>query len=233
MEDYPIETVLEILDQVYPYHPMADVTNREPFKVLICCLLSLRSRDVVTMPACTRLFLMAETPEQLVKLPRETIVALIAPVKFFRDKARIIQEVSQELLDRFNGVVPDDVETLDTMKEVGRKTANLVVSLGYGKPAICVDTHVHRICNRLGYVHTKTPDDTELALRAKLPPRFWHLINRVMVRHGQEICVAARPKCDICPVNAYCGKVGVVPRSLKASTRPVPAGRNAVNTDVD
>lgn len=164
------------------------------------------------MPACTRLFMVAQTPQEMVHLPRETIAELIYPVKFYENKARILQEVSQELLDRFDGTVPDSVDVLDSIKGVGRKTANLVVSLGFGKPAISVDTHVHRICNRLGYVATKTPDETEQVLRQKLPLPYWGMINRVMVRHGQEICRHTYPLCDVCPVNRYCQKVGVTPR---------------------
>jgi endonuclease III len=224
MDDYPIETVLQVLDKVYPYHPMGDVTNREPFKVLICCLLSLRSRDVITMPACTRLFREADTPEEIIDMPKEKLVELIYPVKFYYHKADVLKEVSQELLERFDGQVPDEVEVLDTIKGVGRKTANLVVSLGYGKPAICVDTHVHRICNRLGYVKTRTPDETEQVLRQKLPLRYWNMINRVMVRHGQEICRPLTPLCPECPVNAYCQKVGVgsVAQSRKTSKSAYP-----------
>lgn len=215
VENYPIETVVALLNEEYPYHPMGDVTDHDPFKVLICCLLSLRSRDVITMPACARLFLVADTPEKIAAMPIETIAQLIEPVQFFYNKARIIQEVSRELLERFDGKVPDNIDDLDSIKGVGRKTANLVMQLGFDRPAIAVDTHVHRICNRLGYVTTKTPEETEIELRNKLPMRYWNIINRVMVRHGQEICIAGRPRCDICPVYDYCNRVGVIPRSSR------------------
>ena len=218
---YPIEAVLDILDRVYPYHPMGDVTNREPYKVLICCLLSLRSRDIVTMPACTRLFLVADTPQKMVALPRATIAELIAPVQFFGNKARIVQEVSQELLDRFQGIVPDQLDELISIKGVGRKTANLVLQLGFNQPAITVDTHVHRICNRLGYVQTKTPDETEKVLRQTLPKVYWNVINRVLVRHGQEICIAGRPRCDLCPVYDFCMRVGVIPRLSRTAPQAI------------
>jgi endonuclease-3 len=214
-DNYPIETVLDVLNAEYPYHPMADVTGRDPYKVLICCLLSIRSKDIITMPACTRLFLVADTPEKMLALPVETIAQLIEPVQFFDNKARIIQAVSQELRDRFGGNVPDSINDLDSIKGVGRKTANLVMQLGFNQPAIAVDTHVHRICNRLGYVTTRTPEETELELRRTLPPACWNIINRVMVRHGQEVCIAGRPRCDICPVYDYCQRVGVVPRSMR------------------
>jgi endonuclease-3 len=189
--------------------------------VLTCCLLSLRSRDVVTMPACTRLFLIADTPEKLVALPPETIAGLIEPVQFFRHKVEIIQRVSRELLERFNGQVPADFELLQSIKGVGPKTANLVLQLGFNQPAICVDTHVHRICNRLGYVRTRTPEATESALRESLPVRYWNVINRVLVRHGQEICVAVRPRCDLCPIYDYCQRVDVTPRKSRTAAKAV------------
>lgn len=221
--DYPIETVLDILNETYPYHPMGTVTEHDPYKVLICCLLSLRSRDVVTMPACTRLFLVADTPEKMVALPTDTIAQLIEPVQFYRNKAQIIRRVSQELIERFNGQVPNELEALDSIKGVGRKTANLVLQLGFSQPAVCVDTHVHRICNRLGYVATKNPDETEAELRRKLPVPYWNIINRVMVRHGQELCVAGRPLCDLCPVYAYCQRVDVAPRTSRTPKKAVHA----------
>lgn len=221
MPNFPIEAVVDILSEVYPYHPMGDVTGRDPYRILICCLLSLRSRDVVTMPACTRLFMVAQTPQQLVDLSPETIAALIEPVQFFRNKVEIIQRVSQELLDRFNGQVPADLELLQSIKGVGPKTANLVLQLGFDQPAIAVDTHVHRICNRLGYVQTRTPEATEAALRQALPKPYWNKINRVMVRHGQEVCIAGHPRCDICPVYEYCQRVNVIPRSSRSPQKAV------------
>ena len=221
MPDFPIEAVIDILNETYPYHPMGDVTEHDPFRVLICCLLSLRSRDVVTMPACARLFMVAKTPQELVALPPETVVELIEPVQFFRNKVQIIQRVSQALLDRFNGEVPADLALLESLKGVGPKTANLVMQLGFNLPAIAVDTHVHRICNRLGYVHSKTPETTAAFLRLHLPTRYWSVINRVMVRHGQEVCIAGRPRCDICPVYAYCQRVGVTPRKSRRAPNAV------------
>lgn len=219
LEEFEIS--INILDQTYPYHPMGDVTEREPYKVLICCLLSVRSRDVVTMPACARLFLVADTPEKMLALPRETIAELIQPVQFYWSKVDIIRNASQELLDRFEGKVPNDIALLDSIKGVGRKTANLVLQLGFNEPAICVDTHVHRICNRLGYLSTKTADATELVLRETLPEAYWNRINRAMVRHGQEICTAYSPACDICPVNQHCQKVNVTPRKKTTPQKAV------------
>jgi endonuclease III len=227
LSPFPIETVLTILEQTYPYHPMADVTEQDPFKVLVCCLLSIRSPDTVTMPACVRLFLVADSPEKLLALPDESFAALIEPVQYYRNKVGIVKSVCRELLSHFDGKVPTTLKELLSLKGVGRKTANLVLSLGYHQPAISVDTHVHRICNRLGYVKTRTPEETELALRAKLPQAYWSTINRVMVRHGQDICVAGRPKCDICPVYAECQRVHVIPRiPPPAESRKMPPPRN-------
>jgi len=228
MDGYPIETVLDILNETYPYHPMADVTEGEPFKVLICCLLSIRSQDIITMPACARLFLVADTPQKLLDLDPQVLQNLIEPVSFYRGKVETLRHVCRDLLDRFGGQVPDSIEALESIKGVGRKTANLVMQLGFHQPAISVDTHVHRICNRLGYVSTRTPEQTEQVLRAILPLPYWNIINRVMVRHGQEICTAGRPACDICPVLAYCQQVGVTPRKFKGppkAVHPVFQGR--------
>lgn len=224
---FPIETVLDILDEVYPTHPMHRLTQCNPYKALICCLLSLRNRDTLSVPICDQLYRAADTPEKMLALPMDDLLKMIAPLQYCEQKARTLKEVSADILNRFNGKVPATVEALDTMKGVGRKTANFVVSVGYGKPAICVDTHVHRICNRLGYVRTATPDDTELELRKTLPERYWIMINRVMVRHGQEICRPLGPRCGICPVNAYCQKVDVVPAKAYANqaalkAQPIP-----------
>lgn len=207
------EKVLHQLDEAYPTHPMATVTNREPFKVLICCLLSLRSLDRVTMPVCSRLFEVVDTPEKILALEPSVLNALIRPVRFYEGKVGTLQSVCRELLTRFNGQVPDTMEDLLSIKGVGRKTANLVLSMGFNQPAVCVDTHVHRISNRLGAVATRTPEATEMALRQLAPVSMWSMINRVMVRHGQEICLPRYPRCDICPVRDTCERVDVVPRT--------------------
>jgi endonuclease-3 len=187
---------------------IADATG-DPFRVLVACLLSLRTQDTTTGPASERLFAVAATPATMQALSPARIERLIYPVGFYRTKARVIREVCRDLLARFGGRVPDDIDALLTLKGVGRKTANLVVTMGYGKPGICVDTHVHRISNRLGYVATKTPEHTEMALRAKLPRRYWIGYNDLLVGFGQNICVPISPKCSLCPVNDLCRKVGV------------------------
>jgi endonuclease III len=145
----------------------------------------------------------------MAKLPVRTIERAIYPVGFYRTKARVILQICRDLLDRFGGDVPDEIDQLLTLKGVGRKTANLVVTLGFNKPGICVDTHVHRISNRLGYVKTRTPDETEVALRAKLPRRYWIGFNDLLVAFGQNVCAPVSPKCSGCPVRALCPRIGV------------------------
>lgn len=207
-------TILDTLETCYDFHPMGELTRQDPYKVLVACVLSLRTKDEVTIPASERLFAVADTPQKMVMLTPEAIETLVFPVGFYKTKARSIIEFSQKLLDDFSGQVPDTIEALLTLKGVGRKTANLVVGLGHGLPAICVDTHVHRICNRLGYIHTKTPEETEMVLRGKLPGQYWSVINTVMVLHGQQTCKPIGPRCDACKVAHLCRKVDVKPRAV-------------------
>ena len=183
--------------------------SREPYQVLIACLLSLRTKDETTGPAARRLFALADTPLQMLTLSKTQIEKAIYPVGFYKTKAQTILDISQALVDNYDGRVPDDIDELLTFKGVGRKTANLVVTLGYQKPGICVDTHVHRITNRWGYVETETPQETEMALRSKLPLQYWIAINDLLVAMGQTICHPISPKCSLCPVAKYCAKIGV------------------------
>jgi endonuclease III len=187
------------------------VSQREgdPFKVLISCILSLRTQDRTTGPASERLFALASTPQALANLPIEQIEQAIYPVGFYHTKAAQIKELSKELIRRYEGRVPDAIDELLSFKGVGRKTANLVVTLGFKKPGICVDTHVHRICNRWGYVRTKTPEETEFALRASLPGEYWLLINDLLVTFGQNLCKPVSPFCSRCPLAVFCDRVGV------------------------
>jgi endonuclease-3 len=181
----------------------------DPFRVLIACILSLRTQDTTTGPAAARLFAVADTPERMLTLTPARIAKLIYPVGFYRTKAGVILGICRDLLANFGGRVPDTIDALLTLDGVGRKTANLVVTLGFNKPGICVDTHVHRISNRLGYVRTRTPEETEMALRASLPRRFWIGYNDLLVAFGQNICTPISPKCSGCPVTALCRRVGV------------------------
>ncbi len=183
--------------------------QRDPFLVLIGCLLSLRTKDAVTDMAMSRLMKRARTPSEIIKIPTEELQEIIYPVGFFRNKSVLLKEVSRTLIDRFGGSVPDTMEELLSIKGVGRKTANIVITDGFGKAGIAVDTHVHRISNRLGIVSTRTPDQTEDRLRAVLPKEYWMIFNRLLVTHGQKTCSPISPFCSRCPVFSLCARVGV------------------------
>ena len=181
----------------------------DPFRVLIACILSLRTQDTTTGPAAARLFALADEPAAMLRLSPRRIERAIYPVGFYRTKARSILGICRDLLDRFRGRVPDDLDALLTLGGVGRKTANLVITIGFGKPGICVDTHVHRISNRFGYVKTRTPEETEMALRAKLPRRYWIGYNDLLVSFGQNVCAPISPRCSTCPINTLCPRLNV------------------------
>ena len=190
---------------------LAEVADgrRDPFRVLVACLLSLRTKDETTGPASERLFALADRPADMLTLTPRQIERAIFPVGFYRTKARVILGVCRDLIDRFGGRVPDTIDELLTLNGVGRKTANLVVTVGFDKPGICVDVHVHRISNRLGYVKTRTPEETEMALRARLPRRYWIGYNDLLVAFGQNICHPTSPRCSTCPVRPLCPRRGV------------------------
>jgi endonuclease III len=188
---------------------VARQSARDPFRILIGCLLSLRTKDETTGPASARLFALADTPAGILALPTRTIERAIFPVGFYRTKARVLHRVCRDLLERFDGQVPSDLDALLTLHGVGRKTANLVVTYAFGLPGICVDTHVHRISNRLGFVRTRTPDETEQALRRRLARRHWIGLNDLLVSFGQNICRPTSPHCSRCPVGRLCPRIGV------------------------
>lgn len=183
--------------------------RRDPFRVLISTVLSLRTKDATTAAASDRLYGLADNPAALLALSEEQLAQTIYPVGFYRVKARNIHAICRVLLAEYGGRVPDEIDELVALPGVGRKTANLVVTLGYGKPGICVDTHVHRISNRWGYVATKTPEKTETALRAKLPAMYWMEFNDIIVSFGQNLCHPVSPRCSVCPVARFCDRVGV------------------------
>lgn len=183
--------------------------SRSPYKVLVSCIISLRTKDKVTTQASKRLFEHAATPEAMQQLPAAEIAKLIFPAGFYRTKAEQILAISRRLAAEYGGRVPDSLDELLAFRGVGRKTANLVLTLGFGKPGICVDTHVHRICNRWGYVATRTPDATEMALRAQLPPEYWIEINDLLVAFGQNLCLPVSPRCSTCRLNELCARVDV------------------------
>lgn len=214
MKDDEIHQAMAILSEavkgwVTPAVTIVATRDRDPYKVLVSCILSLRTRDQTTAEASQRLFGLADTPEKLALLSAAEIEAAIYPVGFYRNKALQIREISRQLAES-GGSVPDELDALLKFKGVGRKTANLVLTLGYGKAGICVDIHVHRICNRWGYVTTRNPEGTETALRKKLPPEYWIVINDLLVSFGQNLCTPVSPRCSICPLYRLCDRVGVV-----------------------
>jgi endonuclease III len=180
-----------------------------PFLVLIGCLLSLRTKDETTDKAMERLMKRVGTPQELLAVPTEELEKIIYPVGFYRKKARLIKEVAGIIIEKYKNRVPDNIDELLTMKGIGRKTANIVITEGFGKAGIAVDTHVHRISNRLGIVSTKAPNDTETALRKVLPEEYWRIYNPLLVTHGRRTCTPLSPFCSRCPVSDLCTRVGV------------------------
>ena len=208
-----IPTVDRLLKKEFVAHQapiieLIEAQTHDPFCVLVGTILSARTKDACTTGAVRRLF--AEkagdvfAPEDLERLTVKKIEKLIFPVGFFRDKARHLKELPKVLREKFGGVLPKTVEELCELPGVGRKTANLTVAVGFDLPAICVDVHVHRICNRLGLVKTKTPFETEMALRAILPVKYWKTWNSHLVSFGQTRCAPLRPKCEGCPISRFC-----------------------------
>lgn len=215
MDSFDIDAAMAILRETMPAfeQPLIEAMGEKgqtPFHVLIATILSLRTKDTLTVVVAPRLFADADTPATMLGLPEERIAELIYPVGFYRTKAKSIRQVCTLLIERYGGVVPQTLDELLALPGVGRKTANLVLTAGYGLPGICVDTHVHRISNRWGYIQTKMPDETELVLRAKLPTQYWLSINGLLVTLGQNICHPTSPKCSECPVAGLCARVGVV-----------------------
>lgn len=217
---FPFATIFPLLQhEVSTYQvPIVDLIatqTRDPLKVLVATILSARTKDEVTARASRRLFACAETMDALARLTVDELERLIYPVGFFRNKARFLSELPKALLERFDGKVPDTIDALLTLPGVGRKTANLVVAVAFDKPALCVDTHVHRIVNIWGMVATKTPLQTEMALRKQLPVPYWNDLNAVLVAFGQGTCKPVRPHCDCCIIEQWCPKISVVPRLQK------------------
>lgn len=204
-----IDKIFELLekeqDKKSPFVAYMD-QNKDPFKTLIACILSLRTKDETTYGATVRLFDIANNPYDFLKLTPESVEKAIYPVGFYKRKSIQILDICSELVHNYNGKVPDEIDELLKLKGVGRKTANLVVAKGYHKPGICVDVHVHRISNRIGLVKTKTPEETEMALREILPKKHWFQINDYFVTHGQNTCKPIHPKCEICTIYDYCLK---------------------------
>ncbi len=211
---YKFDIIIPILEKTVRELDAPIVTrikkeDNDPFKILIGTILSLRTKDKTTDEASKRLFAVANTPLEMAKLTTEEIQQLIYPVGFYKRKAQEIKEISEVLIEKYNGKVPDSLGELLKIKGVGRKTANLVITEAFDEYGICVDTHVHRISNRLGWVKTKTPEQTEMALRKILPKQYWKTINPILVTFGQHICKPVSPLCSSCPIESYCPKIGV------------------------
>ncbi|MBT3366627.1 MAG: endonuclease III [Nitrospina sp.] len=215
-EEFPINQALATVKKAVRGFRTPSVTvisqKHDPFAVLVSCIISLRTRDEVTETASTRLLGLANSPEKLLKLSKSKIEKAIYPAAFYRNKTQSLKEICKDLVDIYEGEVPDKLEELLKLKGVGRKTANLTLTLGHDKPGICVDIHVHRISNRWGYVKTKSPDETEKVLRNKLPRRFWKGYNDLLVTFGQNICKPVSPFCGSCPIAETCPKNGVTSR---------------------
>lgn len=205
-----ISSVVKLLEEAK--QPQSDFVKlmdnfKNPYLVLIACILSLRTNDRTTYPATLRMLELARTPQEMMEVSEEELAKAIYPVGFYKNKAGQIIELSRQIVEEYNGKVPDSIDELCKFRGVGRKTANLVMTLGFGVPAICVDVHVHRIFNRLGYIKTKNPEETEFCLREKLPQEFWIPINTLLVTHGQNVCKPIKPQCESCPVSDFCDKL--------------------------
>jgi len=206
--------VLKILEREYERWNAPVVTliaqhTNDPFKVLVSALISTRTKDETTAEACKRLFDVVKGPQDLLEIPIDELERLIYPVGFYKTKAKHLKELAEDLVQRFGKRVPDNFEDLISLKGVGRKVANLVLADGFGKPVICVDTHVHRITNRWGLIKTKNVEQTEKELMKVVPEEYRRLMNRLLVAFGQRICRPVGPRCGECPVSKYCKRVGV------------------------
>ena len=211
MSPSSLPRVIEILREHYrswdaPVVTLVAQHTNDPFRVLVCALLSTRTRDETTAEVCKKLFERIKSPEDLLKIPLDELEKLIYPVGFYRNKAKQLKGLAEKLVREYGGHVPDKLEDLLRLPGVGRKVANLVLADGFNMPAICVDTHVHRITNRWCLIKTKTPHETEERLKEILPKEYWIEINRLLVAFGQRVCTPLRPKCDLCPIESYCGK---------------------------
>ncbi len=205
----PILEAIKRLTNRYKRHPLGIDRTTDPFRTLVSTLMSARTKDPVTVEATERLFSIISTPEELLSLPETELARLIYPVGFYRNKAKQLKKTAKVLIEKFNGIVPMTLEELTELPGVGRKTANLILSVTFNKPAICVDTHVHRISNRLGWVKTNDVIDTEEELMKVVPKKHWSTLNLVLVNLGQQICHPTSPKCSECFLADICPKIGV------------------------
>lgn len=215
MKKFPFDEMIDTLkayleDDVPVVTRISNSKEGSPFLILISTLLSLRTKDETTDKAMEKLTRTAQTPEDILGLPVQELEKIIYPVGFYRNKAKTLQSVSRIMIEKYGGRVPDSIDELLTIKGVGRKTANLVIAEAYNKPAICVDTHVHRISNRLGFISTKNPYQTEEELRNILPKQYWIIYNALLVAFGRRTCQPISPRCSQCPITRLCRKIGVI-----------------------
>ena len=206
--------VMRILKREYekkrtPIVELIQARTNDPFQVLVATILSARTLDQTTAVACRKLFGVVRNLDDLRRIPRLRLERLIYPVGFYRTKAKLLKRLPNVVAKRFGGVIPATVEDLVRLPGVGRKTANLVVAVAFNKPAICVDVHVHRIANRWGLIRTRTPLETEMVLRRRLPVKYWQVFNSYLVSFGQSVCRPVRAHCDACPIYAQCKRVGI------------------------
>ena len=210
--DYIFETFQNALKKKkrqLPSVSLIALKMNTPYTVLISTLISLRTKDDVTLKSSERLFSLADTPEKMLSLSDEEIEQAIFPAGFYKRKAQNIKSISKVLIEKYNGVVPATQEELLALPGVGIKTANLTLNLGFNIDAICVDCHVHQIANRIGWINTKTPEESVVALEAIMPKRFWIPLNELLVAYGQNICLSISPLCSECPIAESCKKIGV------------------------
>ncbi|HNW23837.1 MAG TPA: endonuclease III [Candidatus Cloacimonas sp.] len=214
MQNKDIDIVLTRLQEHFysvktPVVDLIQIKTEDPFKVLVATILSARTKDETTAKAAEKLFTKVQKPEDLENIPLAELDALITPVGFHRVKAKHLKELPKVLKAKFGGIIPAEIDELLELPGVGRKTANLVRAVAFKKPAICVDVHVHRICNRWGYIKTKTPLETEMTLRQKLPLKYWLNFNSYLVAFGQNLCTPRKPKCEKCPIAEFCKRIGI------------------------
>ena len=210
-----IDRVYKILEKEFqkfdsPVVDLVEAQTKDPFKILITTILSARTKDTTTSEVVLKMFEYIHTPDDLAKYTLEELEEMIYPVGFFRNKALHLLKLPKVLKDKYNNIVPQEIDELLELPGVGRKTANLVRAIAFKKPAICVDVHVHRISNRLGYVKTSKPLETEMKLREILPPKYWLNYNSFLVAFGQNHCTPVNPKCSTCPIYNDCNRFGVV-----------------------
>lgn len=208
-----IERIIDILKDYYKSRNKTLIDKisieRDPFKVLISCILSQRTKDEITEKVSSNLYNVIKNPQDLINIDIDTLEKILHPIGFYKVKAKRLKEVTKLILEKYDGKVPDDIDELLKLPGVGRKTANIVITKGFNKKGIAVDTHVHRISNRLGLIKTKRPEDTEFELRKIIPERNWVELNDYLVNFGKNICTPISPKCSSCPIKMYCKKVGV------------------------